>query len=146
MSTRASIGDGRLAAVGSFPVCLGAVAGIADATRAADRRVRRHGRPQGWSAGANLLYRWQPKWVSAFVVGGAFFAQQRWSTRNGAIGGAIAGFLLGYVASCALDEGCYPEFGIALAGFGAGAGGLIGALIDWKNAGAHIIYALKRGP
>jgi hypothetical protein len=35
---------------------------------------------QGWSAGANILYWWDPKWVSAFVGGGAFFAQQRWST------------------------------------------------------------------
>ncbi len=34
---------------------------------------------EGWSAGANLLYRWEPKWVSAFVGGGAFFAQQRWN-------------------------------------------------------------------
>ena len=249
---------------------------------------------QGWSGGANLLYRWDPKWVSAFVGGGAFFAHQRWSTgfdagpcfapgnerfcpqsrryeqtnvgvrvqavtgvdarvagplraygslqftsleqnnaratagvrvvartspladeakrrlrrtaavpltpereeqlegarvrvtlasgirrrgdfvaldgttlvvreqlidrsypigdvlivetvhhkaRNGAIGGAIAGFLLGYVASCALvEEGCYVEFGAALAGFGAGVGGLVGALVDWKNASSHIIY------
>lgn len=251
---------------------------------------------QGWSAGGNLLYRWQPQWVSAFVGAGAFFAQQRWSSgfiagpcvapgnerfcprdwryeqtnvgvrvqavagvdarvagpvraygslqftsleqnnvratagvrvvartsplpdeatkrlrriaavpltperveqlegarvrvtlssgirrhadfvalnenslvvrhnlvdttyplmdvlivetahhkaRNGAIGGAIAGFLLGYVASCALDDGggCYPEFAVALAGFGAGAGGLVGALIDWKHARSHVIYA-----
>jgi hypothetical protein len=65
--------------------------------------------------------------------------------RNGAIVGAIAGFLLGYVASCALDDGsgCYPEFGAALAGFGAGAGGLAGALSDWRTANSHVIYALK---
>jgi hypothetical protein len=252
---------------------------------------------EGWSAGTNLLYRWQPEWVSAYVGGGAFFAHQRWSTgfiagpcvapgnerycpqsrrfeqtnvgvrlqavagadvrvagplraygslqftsleqnnvratagvrvvarttpladeakrrlrglsavaltpereeeiagkkvrvtlasgaqrhgnfvaldgtrlivrdkrvdrsypidevlivettrhtaRNAAIGGAIAGFLLGFFASCAYDEGCYVEIGAALAGFGAGAGGLIGALYDWKTARSHIVYTASR--
>jgi hypothetical protein len=38
------------------------------------------GGSHGWSAGANLLFRWNPPWVSAFVGGGAFFGQQRWNS------------------------------------------------------------------
>ena len=250
---------------------------------------------QGWSAGANLLYRWEPPWVSAFVGAGAFFAQQRWSSgfiagpcapgnerfclrdwryeetnagvkvqavtgvdarvagpvraygslqftsleqsnvratagvrvvartssladeakrrlpqtaavpltperkeqlsgkkvrvtlasgirrhadfvalnesslvvrrklvdttyplsdvlivetvhhkaRRGAIVGAIAGFLIGFLGSCGFDEGCYVEYGAALGGLGAGAGGLAGALWDWRTARSHVIYGPK---
>ncbi len=254
---------------------------------------------QGWSAGANLLYRSEPKWVSAYVGGGAFFAQQRWSTgfiagpcvapgnerycpqsrryeqtnvgvklqaiagadvriagplraygslqftsleqgnvranagirvvartasladeakrrlrrvggvpltrerekelagaqvrvtlasgarrhgdfvalnetglvvrekyvdrryplgdvlivetahhtaRHAAIGGAIGGFLFGYLASCASGEGCWYEIGAVFAGIGAGAGGLIGAIYDWKTARSHVIYAASSPP
>jgi hypothetical protein len=69
---------------------------------------------------------------------------RHYAARNAAIGGAIAGFLRGLVGSCADDGddgGCSLEIGAAFAGIGAGAGGLVGALYDWKTARSHIVYA-----
>jgi hypothetical protein len=62
--------------------------------------------------------------------------------RNGAIWGAIGGYVIGYVASCGGgdEEDCWPEIGAMVAGMGAAAGAATGAFENMANRERDVLY------
>jgi hypothetical protein len=64
--------------------------------------------------------------------------------RNGALIGLAAGFAIGYLGSCGSgdEEDCWPEIGLMVGGAGAGAGALIGMIMNRNaaNDGRDMIY------
>ena len=64
-------------------------------------------------------------------------------TRMGALLGAAAGFVVGYLGSCGGgDEGdCWPEVGALGAGIGVAAGALIGRAMDATGSPGNLLYA-----
>jgi hypothetical protein len=63
--------------------------------------------------------------------------------RNGAVWGAIGGFVLGYLASCGGgdEHHCWPEAGALFAGIGAAAGAATGAFENRSNRERDVLYA-----
>lgn len=62
--------------------------------------------------------------------------------RNGAIWGAVIGFVAGYLGSCGGgdENDCWPEAGAMFAGIGAGTGAGIGAVLNRTSKGSRVLY------